>query len=196
MGVPTTKVSSWEESGGWAPWFDFGRPNQQRPGRTRFVNGNFAFSRGEWNVEVPQDPDHYYWGEEFSVTVRSYTWGYDLFLPTEVVAWHMLHRHAPPRRHWEHGEEVVQRRSAAALERLRRLIYCGEGHALGPFGLGHVRSLHDYELYAGFDFSGKRAHPDVFTGANPDPSTIRSDADWARCVTFEQARASGLLDPA
>ena len=108
----------------------------------------------------------------------------------------MLHRHAPPRRHWEHGEEVVQRRSAAALERLRRLIYCGEGHALGPFGLGHVRSLHDYELYAGFDFSGKRAHPDVFTGANPDPSTIRSDADWARCVTFEQARASGLLDPA
>jgi hypothetical protein len=196
MGVPTTKVSSWSEEGGWAPWFDFGRPNQQRSGRSRFVNGNFAFSRGQWNVEVPQDPDHYYWGEELNITVRSYTWGYDLFLPDEVVAWHMLHRHAPPRRHWEHGEEVVQRRNAVALERLRRLIYGGEGHALGPFSLGHARSLRDYERYAGFDFLNKRAHPDVFTGANPDPVTISSEADWSRCVTFAQARTLGLVGPA
>ena len=193
MGVPTTRVSSWAEDGGWAPWFDFGKPNQQQPGRTRFVNGNFAFSRGEWNVEVPQDPDHYYWGEEFSISVRSYTWGYDLFLPSEVVAWHMLHRHAPPRRHWEHGEAVVRRRSSAALERLRRLVYGGEGHGLGPFSLGNARPLRDYEVYSGFDFRNKRAHPDVFTGANPDPVTIHSEADWARCLTFAQAEASGLV---
>ena len=196
MGVPTTKVSSWNAEGGWAPWFDFGKPNQQRPGRTRFVNGNFAFSRGQWNVEVPQDPDHYYWGEEFSITVRSYTWGYDLFLPSEVVAWHMLHRQAPPRRHWEHGEAVVQARNAVALERLRQLIYDGPGERLGPFGLGRVRSLRDYETYAGFDFEKKRAHPDVFSGANPDPVTIHAEADWARCVTFAQATAQGLLESA
>lgn len=85
MGVPTTRVRDWDASGGWAPWFDFGPPNRQSPGRTRFVNGNFAFTRGQWNVEVPQDPDHYYWGEEFSISVRSFTWGYDLFLPTEVA---------------------------------------------------------------------------------------------------------------
>lgn len=196
MGVPTTKVSSWDESGGWAPWFDFGRPNRQQPGRTRFVNGNFAFTRGQWNVEVPQDPDHYYWGEEFSLTVRSYTWGYDLFLPDEVVAWHMLHRHAPPRRHWEHGEAVIQRRNEVAFERLHRLVYGGDGHGLAPYGLGPVRSLHDYETYAGFDLSAKRAHPDVFTGANPDPVTIRADADWSRCVTFAEAQAMGLIDEA
>jgi hypothetical protein len=193
MGVPTTRVSGWDEAGGWAPWFDFGAPNRQQPGRTRFVNGNFAFSRGQWNVEVPQDPDHYYWGEEFNITVRSYTWGYDLFLPREVVAWHMLHRHAPPRRHWEHGEDVIQRRNAVAFERLRRLIYAGEGHALAPFGLGHARSLRDYELYAGFDFQRKRAHPDVFTGANPDPVTIHGAADWSRCVSFDEACDLGLV---
>lgn len=196
MGVPTTKVSDWTEVSGWAPWFDFGKPNHQQPGRTRFVNGNFAFSRGPWNVEVPQDPDHYYWGEELSITVRSYTWGYDFFLPNEVVAWHMLHRAAPPRRHWEHGEAVIQRRNAIAFERLRRLIYSGDGHALGPFSLGHARSLRDYEIYSGFDFHNKRAHPDVFTGANPDPVTIRSQADWDRCVTFAQAKALGLVDSA
>lgn len=196
MGVPTTKVSDWNEDGGWAPWFDFGKPNQQQPGRTRFVNGNFAFSRGQWNVEVPQDPDHYYWGEEFSITVRSYTWGYDFFLPSEVVAWHMLHRGAPPRRHWEHGEDVMLRRNAGALERLRRLIYSGDGHALGPFSLGHVRSLRDYEIFSGFDLRNKRAHPDVFTGANPDPVTLHSEADWMRCITFAQARELGLVNSA
>jgi hypothetical protein len=193
MGVPTTKVNSWEERGGWAPWFDFGEPNRQQPGRTRFVNGNFAFSRGQWNVEVPQDPDHYYWGEEFSVTVRSFTWGYDFFLPSDVVAWHMLHRRAPPRRHWEHGEDVVQRRNKVALERLRRLVYSDDGFDLGPFGLGRARSLRDYEIYAGFDFRNKRAHPDVFTGANPDPVTLRAESDWSRCVTFAQARDAGLV---
>jgi hypothetical protein len=192
MGVPTTKVGDWTAAGGWAPWFLFGEPNQQQPGRTRVVNGNFAFSRGQWNVEVPQDPDHYYWGEEFNITVRSYTWGYDLFLPSEVVAWHMLHRGEPPRRHWEHGEDVIQRRNAVAFERLRRLIYSGDGHALGPYSLGEVRSLREYEIYSGFDFRNKRAHPDVFTGANPDPVTIHSEADWARCVTFKQAAELGL----
>jgi len=191
MGVPTTKVGDWSASGGWAPWFDFGPPNVQNPGRTRFVNGNFAFSRGQWNLEVPQDPDHYYHGEEFNITIRSFTWGYDLFLPTEVVAWHMHHRGGPPRRHWEHGEEVVGRRSEVALERLRRLIF-GGGRGLGPYGLGPFRSLREYEIYSGFDFEAKRAHPDVFTGANPDPVTIHSDADWADCITYEEARATLL----
>jgi len=189
MGVPTTRVNGWHAAQGWAPWFDFGPPNAQTPGRTRFVNGGFAFTRGEWNVEVPQDPDHYYWGEELNITVRSYTWGYDLFLPSEVVVWHMDHRGGPPRRHWEHGEAVVQARNAVAFERLRRLVYSDEADSLGPYGLGPVRSLRDYEIYAGFDLRNKRAHPDVFSGANPDPVTIREPADWDRCLTWSEVEA-------
>ncbi len=189
MGVPTTKVSSWNAHHGWAPWFDFGPPNSQNPGRTRFINGNFAFSRGQWNVEVPQDPQHYYWGEEFSITVRSYTWGYDLFLPSEVVAWHMMFQEAP-RRHWEHGEDVVQQRNATAFERLRKLVYSDQGRALGPYGLGPHRSLRDYERYAGFDFQRKRAHPDVFSGACPDPVTIASESDWDKCISPDRALAT------
>lgn len=194
MGVPTTRVTSWDASGGWAPWFDFGPPNCQRPGRARFVNGNFAFSRGEWNLEVPQDPAHYYWGEEFNVTVRSYTWGWDFFLPSDVVVWHQLHP-TPPRRHWEHGDEVVKRRNQEALSRLHALLF-GDGFAFGPYGLGRVRTRRDYEWYAGFDFQRRRAHPDVFTGANPDPVTVRRPDDWNRCLTADEARAQGLLPAA
>lgn len=190
MGVPTTKVGVWDESCHWAPWFEFGPPNMQRPGRTRFINGNFAFAHGAWNIEVPQDPGQYYWGEELNVTIRSYTWGYDFFLPNDVVAWHMLHRDGPPRRHWEHGEDVIRRRNAEAYARLDRLLASYDVPLPAPYGFGRARALRDYEIYSGFDFRKKRAHPDVFTGANPDPVTIRSGADWDRCITFAEFQSA------
>lgn len=186
MGVPTTRVRGWGPPK-WAPWFDFGPPNTQQPGRTRFINGNFAFTLGQWNVEVPQDPDHYYWGEELNGTIRSFTWGYDFFLPTEVVVWHMEHRNGPPRRHWENGDEVVRSRNAVAMDRLHRMLYKRESDSLFPYGLGPVRTLRDYEIYTGFDFARRRAHPDVYTGACPDPVTIGCEADWERCLTWEEA---------
>ena len=188
-GIRGTKVTSWHSGDGWAPWFDWGIPIDQRPAHNRFISGNFVFTLGQWNVEVPQDPEHYYWGEEFNLTVRTYTHGYDLFLPTEIAVWHMLHQEAPPRRHWEHGEAVVQGKNRVAYQRLHWLLYSdddGDQEKLGPFGLGRQRSKRDYERYAGMDFKSKRAHPDVYTGACPDPVTIRSEDDWQHCLTFAE----------
>lgn len=188
MGVPTSRVVSWYERDGWSTWVDYGPPNEQVPGRQRFITGNFVFTLGQWYEDVPQDPEHYYWGEELNLTVRSFSWGYDLFLPSEIVVWHMYHRQAAPRRHWENGQEVVSAKNVVAYERLRKLLYSDEQEDLGRFGLGPHRSLRDYEIYAGFDFAGKRAHPDVFTGRNPDPVTLSTEADFEACITFEEAR--------
>ena len=188
-GVPTHKIVHWSAQLGWAVWTDFGRPNTQKPGRTRILSGGFVFTLGQWNQEVPQDPGHYYWGEEWSLTIRSFTHGYDLFLPDEIVVWHMLHRNGPPRRHWEHGEDVVDRKNAIAFERLRWLIYSDDEHdhkRLGKYGLGTVRTKREYEIFAGMDLKNKKAHPDVFEGNNPNPVTIRSENDWSQCLTFEE----------
>ena len=122
-GVPTHKIVNWSQAMGWSIWADYGRPNSHYPARTRILTGNFVFTLGRWNQEVPQDPGHYYWGEEWSLTIRSFTHGYDLFLPEEIVVWHMLHRSGPPRRHWEQGQDVVNRKNAIAFERLRMLIF-------------------------------------------------------------------------
>ncbi len=185
-GVPTSRVNHWTEGQGWAPWVDYGPPNPTLPAHVRFITGNFAFTHGRWNEEVPQDPDHYYWGEELNLTVRSFTSGYDLFVPTEILVWHMLHRHGPPRRHWEQGKEVVNAKNAVAYEKLRRLLYSDDPESLGRYGLGSERTLRDYEIYSGFDFANKRAHPDVYTGRPPDPVTIHCEADWERCVPIEE----------
>lgn len=188
LGIRTTRVNGWGASDGWAPWFDWGTPNTRSPGRNRFISGNFVFTLGKWNSEVPQDPNHYYWGEEFNLTVRSFTHGYDFFLPQEIVAWHQMHP-IPPRRHWEHGQEVVQEKNRIAFERLHWLLYSDEADAhrqLGPYGPGQQRAIRDYEIYAGMDFKTKTAHPDVYTGKSPDPVTIKTEQDWEHCLTFEE----------
>ncbi len=198
-GVPTSRVNSWNAGGGWAPWSVWGPPHQHFPARIRMITGNFVFTLGRWHEEVPQDPEHYYWGEEFNLTVRSFTHGYDLFVPHEILVWHMNHFDGGPRRHWEKGREVVDAKNAIAFERLRRLLYSddeGEMQSLGRYGLGPARTRRDYEVFAGFDFANKRAHPDVFTGRPPDPVTIRTPLDWRRCITIEEAfRRDPSLDP-
>ncbi len=190
-GVRTTRVAQWTREGGWAPWFDWGSRSEHAFARNRFLSGNFIFSDGAWTDDVRQDPEHYYWGEEFALTLRSFTHGYDLFLPDEIVCWHM-DIPQQPRRHWEHGKDVVRKKNEVAVERLRQLAYAaGQGQErLGRYGLGSRRSLTEYERYSGFDLANKRAHPDVFTGRSPDPVTIRDDADWAACMTFEDYSAS------
>ncbi len=81
---------------------------------------------------------------------------------------------------------MVERRNATALARLACLLFGPDRARLGRYGLGQARSLREYERYAGFDFARRRLHPDVLTGANPDPVTIRSEADWDQCATFAE----------
>jgi hypothetical protein len=190
LGIRTTRVADWKKQGGWSPWFDWAARNTQEPGRNRFISGCFVFTLGVWTEEVRQDPYHYYWGEEFALTVRSYTHGYDLFLPDDMVVWHMNHVDGPPRRHWEHGDDVVARKNKVAFERLRKLAYSDEHKDLGRYGLGLKRTLQAFERFAGMDLQHKRAHPDVYLGRNPDPITIKTDADWADCVTIEEFQRS------
>jgi hypothetical protein len=199
-GIRSIKIRDWEESAGWSPWFVPAEPSLGGPARSRFLSGQFVFTLGSWTDEVRQDPQHYYWGEEFALTVRSYTHGYDPFLPDETVVYHMLHRNAPPKRHWEHGLDVVGRKNKVAYERLRRLVYADntdEQKSLGRYGLGTARSLNEFERFAGMDLKNKRAHPDVFFGRSPQPVTIEREAAWAKCVTIKEFRAAttGFLMP-
>lgn len=201
QGIRTTRLAEWQENLGWAPWFSWGVRNSKCPGRNRFISGNFIFTLGEWTNTIRQDPEHYYHGEEFALTLRSYTHGYDFFLPDSMVAWHMLHSENPPRRHWEHGGTVTENKNRIAFERLRKLAYSddpADHKCLGRYGLGNVRSRSDYEHFAGLDLRNKRAHPDAYSGRNPDPITIKTDEDWNACVTYEaycQMQANGSQPP-
>ena len=48
---------------------------------------------------------------EFNLAARSYTSGCDLFVPSEIVVWHMCHRDAPPGRRFGLGSARTKRDS-------------------------------------------------------------------------------------
>lgn len=123
-------------------------PDHDRCGPSRFLAAGFIFTHGRFLEEVPYDGELYFAGEEISVAARAFTHGYDMRYPTENVVWHLYGHDAPL--HWsDHtGHPDLEDRERARLEQL--LI--GDHRSLGRFGLGEVRTIGDYEQYAGVDF--------------------------------------------
>jgi hypothetical protein len=133
--------------------------------RCRTISGHFFLADSNFIKEVPYDPDIYFGGyvEETTLSVRAYTHGYDLFSPYRQYIWHEYSRNGRPK-HWEdHGTEISPgylktkktslQRDILARDKTRQL-FGQEDHGmdLGKYGLGTVRTLHDYEVYGGFNF--------------------------------------------
>ena len=123
----------------------------------RFYSAHFCFTLGQFCVEVPHDPEYYFHGEEISIAVRAYTWGYDLFHPHKVVVWHEYTRKGR-KKQWD-DDPIWVSRNAACHKRNRKLFEMdGEVKDVdfGVYDFGKVRSLEDYERYSGLSFK-KRA---------------------------------------
>jgi hypothetical protein len=124
---------------------------------SRFYSAHFAFTSGNFVLEVPHDPEYYFHGEEISVAVRSYTWGYDLFHPHKVVVWHEYTRKGRTKQ-WDDDSEWSKRNAQSHLRNRKLFEMDGETNDIdfGKYGFGNIRSLEDYERYAGISFK-KRA---------------------------------------
>ena len=138
-------------------WPDYGGYNNQidikyKPTSITLLYGGFIFTAGEWVQEVEQDPLHYYTGEEFALAIRSYTFGYDFFTPSQIIAWHRAHPQVP-KKHFNNNEKIIaDKYHTAAMERLRKLIM---GNDLGKYGVGNIRTLQEYETFANIDIKNQ-----------------------------------------
>jgi hypothetical protein len=124
------------------------------PVPARFLSAHFIFTLGQWCVEVPYDPEYYFHGEEISLAVRSYTWGYDLFHPHKIIAWHEYTRKGRTKQ-WDDDKEWINR-NAHCHKRNRALFAvdgeCRCGIEFNQYDFGTERSLYQYEAYAGIRF--------------------------------------------
>ena len=60
--------------------------------------------------------------------------------------------------------------------RLRHMLQEEDNNIdLGEYGLGTVRTHHDFERYAGINFKNRVLHPDTLRGKNPP---INDDSEW------------------
>jgi hypothetical protein len=138
----------WVEYGGYENEVNTGFRNIKVP----LLYGGFVFAEGNWVVEVEQDPEHYYTGEELALSIRSFTKGYDIYTPKQIITWHRSFSGniAQCFKHWNiHGNEAGSRKHSRAMQRLRSLIFGGD---LGKYGNGNIRSLEDFMEYSGIDF--------------------------------------------
>ncbi|WP_431910253.1 GlcNAc-transferase family protein [Micromonospora carbonacea] len=138
------------------------------PPRARFVSAHFLFAPGSFVAEVPYDPRVYFMGEEISLTVRAYTWGYDLFHLPDLLAWHYYLREEGAK-HWTDHTEAGAGKPWWARDRAsrRRVVTMLRNPTPGPWGCGPARTVADYERYAGIGFRSATSSPECRSGAEP-----------------------------
>jgi len=131
--------------------------NLTSPVPSRFYSAHYAFTLGQFCKEVQHNPNYYFHGEEISIAVRAYTWGYDLFHPHQVLIWHEYTRKGRTKQ-WDDDKDWVAKNNTSHLTNRKLFGMDGEeqqGHD-GPYGFGPIRTLRQYEEYAGLLFE-KRA---------------------------------------
>lgn len=158
-----------------------GSPNNA-PVRARFLCNHFLFAPGTFARDVPYDPEMYFSREEYTMAVRAFTHGYDLFHPTVVVTWDVP-TVGYRARHWddhsrEQGAEVpwhqLHQKSVAKVAQ-----FFNDPH-VGRFGLGQERTFGDYEAYAGISFRHRRVQD--YTRLNLEPPNPPASPDWPERV--------------
>jgi hypothetical protein len=152
------------------------------PPFSRFLSGHFCFARSEWAKEIKHDPDIYFSGEEINLTVRSYTHGYDMFHPHKLVVWHSTMREERAGMlKWDddakHGVDWWNKQNTARAK-IRQLFRVEDnGFDLTGYDLGNVRTIEEYEKYAGVNFKEKSVQKYTIENNYP-PTPI--DSPWSK----------------
>ena len=148
---------------------------------SRFLSGHFCFARTEWARTIKHDPDIYFSGEEINLTVRSYTHGYDMFHPHKLVVWHSTMREE--RSGMLKWDDDAKRgvdwwnKQDYARKKIRCLFKTEDGIDLTGYDLGTVRTLADYEVYAGVNFKTRSVQKYTLNNGYP---TTPIDSPWSK----------------
>lgn len=168
------------------------------PRLARFVSGHFFFTLGQHCRDYAYDPELYFAGDEISLSIRSYTLGYDLYHPAKFVVWHEYQTYPRPK-HWQdHQTRQTGRtwyeRDTYSKQRIRQLLQEEDyGIDLGRYGLGQARSHRQYEDYAGFNFAKKLIHPDALSGSKL-PTTVSDDSEWTKDLYQHSPDLKPMID--
>jgi len=122
-----------------------------RPVRSRFMSGGFVFADGTLIDDVPHDPNIYFQGEEISMSLRTFTHGYEIFHPHIGVLWHEYERDSATK-HWFDNTTSWFDKDQKSLNRVGVLLGINNGKIEKQFGLGTEKTLEDYIQFSGIDF--------------------------------------------
>jgi glycosyltransferase involved in cell wall biosynthesis len=157
-----------------------------KPITARFYSAHFCFTLGQFSHEVQHNPEYYFHGEEISIAARAYTWGYDLFHPHIPVVYHEYTRKGRTKQ-WDDDKTWSQKNNQSHLTNRKLFGMDGEtqeGHD-GPYGFGSVRTLRDYEKYAGILFGKRSVQKETLDKKYP-PNTYNFETEEEWINSFSQ----------
>jgi hypothetical protein len=128
------------------------------PIKSKFYSAHFCFTLGIFSIEVQHDPLLYFIGEEINIAMRAYTFGYTLFHPNCVIAWHEYTRKGRSK-HWDDDKEwwKIDKESKEHYSDLLTKFLNGEGISTLKggkelYGLGTHKTFKEYESFTGLQF--------------------------------------------
>ena len=157
-----------------------GWEKMKEPVTARFYSAHFAFTVGQFSVEVQHDPEFYFHGEEISIAARAYTHGYDLFHPHKTLIWHEYTRKGRTKQ-WDDDIHWVSKNDFS--HKKNRQLFSMDGEMsdvdFGVYGFGTERTLKEYEIYSGLRFS-KRAVQQYTLDKHypPNPTIYETEEEW------------------
>ena len=155
-----------------------------KPVPARFISGHFCFGPNKWAKDIRHDPDIFFAGEELNLSVRSYTHGYDLFHPHRVVIWHATMREERAGKLvWDdqhkRGEDAWWKENDRGRAKIRKLLRVEDNDFdLTGYDLGTVRSLREYEIYAGIHFKKKSFQKYTVENKFPKNPIVHGEKEW------------------
>ena len=161
-----------------------------KPFPARFLSGHFSFGPNKWAKDVRHDPDIYFSGEEINLSVRSYTSGYDLFHPHRTIIWHATMREERSGMLvWDdqskRGDDMWWRQQNIGRSKIRQLLRTEDnGFDLTGYDLGTVRTLRDYEKYAGIHFKKRSFQKYTVDRKFPPNPIIDDEKEWEDSFMF------------
>lgn len=153
--------------------------NDEAPIPSRFYSAHFAFADGSFCVEVQHDPELYFHGEEITIAVRAFTFGYDIFHPHKIILWHEYTR-MNRAKHWDDNKKWHEMNNRSHLRGKKLLGVDGIKSDInfGKYGLGKKRSLMDYQKYAGICFQNRSITNDVIKKISPNLKNMKQDDEY------------------
>ncbi len=151
----------------------------KKPIPARFYSAHFCFTLGQFSEEVQHDPEFYFHGEEISIAVRAYTWGYDLFHPHKTLVWHEYTRNGRTKQ-WDDDPDWGNKNVRSHQKNRKLFGMDGESTMdMGKYGFGPVRTLRDYEIYAGLRFDNRSVQQYTLDkNYPPNPTMFETEEEW------------------
>lgn len=131
-------------------------PKKSCPRRTPYVTGGFTFAPGQVAKLFDPGLDHLWVPEEFLLSARLYTHGYDVYTPSRSVVSHFYERKHSVR--WNDDIPSWHGDQKGTLRRVLDMLDPGTVTP-GEYGMGNARPLQDYYDFCGVDWYNKRMMP-------------------------------------